>query len=388
MSEKSPVTMIAAKKTATKKSPAKKVTKKKAAKKKTAKKKTTAANRKPYPSVPLQNALKVAAAIKEYNGGNTWASEDVAKAVGLGGKSNEFYYLTAASRDFGLTEGTRNTATISLTDLGRSIVYASTPEDELKAKSDAFLGIEIFKKVLDHYQGSDLPEMKYLGNTLEREFKLAPDYHEEFSRLFRENTKYLGITSGTSSASTEPEGVESSSSGTEQKTTVTMGEPKVKTKLKAFVIMPFSEKGGNRPEGFFAEVLRTLITPAGVDSGFKVETANRQGSDLIQSTIINELLSADLVVADLTDHNPNVLFELGIRMAKDKPVALIKATGTGRIFDVDNMLRVYEYNANLWRTTVERDLPELVSHIKGAWDTRESERSYMKILRDAAGEGK
>ena len=48
------------------------------------------------------------------------------------------------------------------------------------------------------------------------------------------------------------------------------------------------------------------------------------GSDLIHHTIINQLINADLVIADLTDHNPSVLFELGIRIALKKPVALIK----------------------------------------------------------------
>jgi hypothetical protein len=38
-------------------------------------------------------------------------------------------------------------------------------------------------------------------------------------------------------------------------------------------------------------------------------SVRKQGSDVIQSTIINQLLKADLVIADLTDHNPNVLFE-------------------------------------------------------------------------------
>lgn len=52
---------------------------------------------------------------------------------------------------------------------------------------------------------------------------------------------------------------------------------------------------------------------------------------MIQSTIVNELLEADLVIADLTDNNPNVLFESGLRMAEEKPVALIKAAGTGQI---------------------------------------------------------
>lgn len=82
-----------------------------------------------------------------------------------------------------------------------------------------------------------------------------------------------------------------------------------------------------------------------------------------------------------TDHNPNVLFELGLRMAAEKPVALIKSAGTGRVFDVDNMLRVYEYQPNLWRSTVETDLPELTKHFKAAWEQRSKNQSYMKILR-------
>jgi nucleoside 2-deoxyribosyltransferase len=162
--------------------------------------------------------------------------------------------------------------------------------------------------------------------------------------------------------------------------TVTLAEPAKGTGLVAFVIMPFVERDQNHPAGFFLEVLRSVITPAAADAGFTVKTANRQGSDLIQSTIVNDLLEADLVIADLTEHNPNVLFELGIRMAQDKPIALIKATGTGRIFDVDNMLRVHEYNSNLWKTTLEKDVPSLTEHLRGAWEHRDSEQTYMKIL--------
>ena len=338
--------------------------------------------RRPYPTVTFNEALTVAQRIKEFNGGNPWATEDVANALGIAPTTNKFFYVTAASRDFGLTVGTRDTATISLTDLGREIVYAPDPETEHRKKLEAFYSIEIFKRVLDHYKGSSLPEMKYLGNTLEREFGLAPEFHEEFSRLFRDNCKELEITGGgvadtaVTRTPTEP---------ASRPATVTLGVPKGvegKKKLKAFIIMPFGEKGPSpRPTGFFDEVLRSLLTPAGVSAGFTVETANRQGSDVIQSTIINDLLEADLVIADLTDHNPNVLFELGVRMAHDKPVALIKASGTGRIFDVDNMLRVYEYSSNLWQSTVEKDVPAIQDHVKGAWESRDSNLSYMKILR-------
>src|SRR5206468_1968383 len=138
-----------------------------------------------------------------------------------------------------------------------------------------------------------------------------------------------------------------------------------KSSLVAFVIMPFTEKTEKYPAGFFEEVLKNVITPAAVEAGFRVETAKREGSDVIHSTIVNDLLEADLVVADLTDHNPNVLFELGLRMASEKPVTLIRAKGTAAIFDVDNLLRVLDYDPNLWKSTLENDVPRMTNHIKG-----------------------
>jgi hypothetical protein len=70
-------------------------------------------------------------------------------------------------------------------------VYAPNQEAEKALKLRAFLNVDIFKRVLEYYKGSNLPEMKYLGNTLQKEFDLEPETHEEFSRTFRENCQYL-----------------------------------------------------------------------------------------------------------------------------------------------------------------------------------------------------
>ena len=45
------------------------------------------------------------------------------------------------------------------------------------------------------------------------------------------------------------------------------------------------------------------------------------------------------------------------------------------------MLRVEDYDPNLWSSTVERDVPRIRDHIKATWDNRESEDTFMKILR-------
>jgi hypothetical protein len=106
-----------------------------------------------------------------------------------------------------------------------------------------------------------------------------------------------------------------------------------KSTPRAFVIMPFAERDiTRRSEGFFKEVYSSIIKPACDSAGFFATTADRKGSDIIHTTILKEILEADIVVADLTDHNPNVMFELGLRMAiAKKPVCIIKTKDTGRV---------------------------------------------------------
>jgi len=314
--------------------------------------------------------------LKDKNGGNPWPPTDLANAMNVRFKTNSFFYITAGSRDYGFTIGTKFSKTISLSEVGRKLVYAGNSATEKEIKSNSFLKIEVFKKVFEYYKGGNLPEMKYLSNTLESQFKLPKDTHEEFSKIFKANCDYLGI--GTSIDKTPLQNGESQAQKAE---VITMAEPEKNTGLTCFVIMPFKERDSRHSEGFFNEVLQSLIVPAGRNAGFKVTTANRQGSDVIQSTIINDLLNADLVLADLTEHNPNVLFELGMRMAHDKPIVLIRSKGTSAIFDVDNMLRVFDYDANLWSTTIEKDIPKLSDHIKASWGARDSDKTYLKILK-------
>jgi len=337
----------------------------------------------PFPRRTLEDAFRIPRAIKEKNGGNPWAPDQVAKAVGLG-MSNSFFYLTAASRDFGLTEGTRDTAEISLTDAGRRAVYPPSPEVEAQAQLDAFLSIDLFRRVVNHFGGSKLPEKEFLANTLETTFGLDPRVHDEFVEMFEKNCRFVGIGADYVETGQKPIPPSTRLHGPEggSKDSLTVAVPKdAAHELVCFVIMPFTERDDIHPVGFFDEVLQSLLTPAIAAAGFVVRTAKRSGSDIIQSTIVTELLDADLVVADLTEHNPNVLFELGMRMAEDKPVALVRAKGTGAIFDVDNLLRVEDYNPNMWQSTVTKDVPRLTSHFAATWSNRDTAQTFLKILR-------
>ncbi|MBN8814024.1 MAG: hypothetical protein J0J06_01095 [Sphingomonas sp.] len=328
-----------------------------------------------YPRAPLETCMKVALILKEKNGGNPWPPTEVAKALGLSEKSSNLDLYTASGSQYQIIEGSRYSDNVSLTSLGREIVYADSSERELAGKRSAFLSIEVFRKVLEHYGGNNLPEKQYLSNTLLDKFQIPLEIQDEFVAVFQSNCNYTKIGQSWSASMPDSRG------------RIDHSLPVIRTDAinpsgnKCFVIMPLAEREGVRSAGFFREVYESLIKPAVTNAGFGVETALRTGSDLIHSTIINELYEADIVLADITDHNPNVLFELGLRLAENKPVAIIKSDDTGRIFDVDNLIRVWEYDANLWPSTVVKNLSELEEHIKATWAKRSDGRSYIDMLR-------
>jgi hypothetical protein len=336
--------------------------------------------RRPYPRVPLERALSVVAAIKVKNGGNPLAPRLVAEYCGVSSTNSDFVYLLSAASQFGLTTGTIRSEGIALTDFGRQLAYAGSEAEEEQLCKQAFLSVDVFKRVLEHYRGSQLPELKYLGNTLTNQFGLPETLHDEFSQIFRENTKYLRLTEYVEA---DTQKTDSAAPLTLKDTTasVVIGQPKRSTGQVCFVIMPFGERSGKYSDGFFTEVLNSLIIPAATEAGFEVRTANRQGTEIIHSTIVNEVLDADLAICDLTEHNPNVLFELGMRLAHEKPVALIHAEGTDRVFDVDNVLRVFPSSPNLWRTTLEKDVPSLREHVTATWENNGKSETYIGILR-------
>ncbi len=328
-----------------------------------------------FPQYTIEESRKIADAIKQFNAGNPWAPKDIAAVLKMG-VSNNFFYLTASSRDYDLTIGTRDTEKIELSTLGRKLVYPKSPQEEAEAIQAAFRSVELFKNVFDYYQGENLPEIQYLKNTLKTEFGVGEQYQDDFYDIYQKNLSYL---------KSKGELLTAPPKASEPKTAVSsiiLGESNNAGTLIAFVAMPFSEKTSAYPKGYFDEVLKHLITPAAVKANFNARTAKKAGSEVIQSTIVNDLDAADLVIVDLTEHNPNVLFELGMRIAFNKPVCLIRAKGTSAIFDIDHMLRVYDYNPCLWQSTLEIDVPALTEHITETWKNKDNDRSYLSILRE------
>jgi len=108
-------------------------------------------------------------------------------------------------------------------------------------------------------------------------------------------------------------------------------------KKECFVIAPIGEEGDPTRERS-DKVLEHVITPAVESCGYTPLRADKiSESGMITSQIIQHLADAPLVVADLTDHNPNVFYELAVRHVTRKPVVHIIADGQPKPFDVIGM---------------------------------------------------
>lgn len=87
-------------------------------------------------------------------------------------------------------------------------------------------------------------------------------------------------------------------------------------KPKAFVIMPFDAEA--RP--VYEDFIRPTLDSLGFDVSRADDLLNQQN---ILRDILSSIASADLLVADLTDSNSNVYYELGLAHALRKPVILL-----------------------------------------------------------------
>lgn len=87
-------------------------------------------------------------------------------------------------------------------------------------------------------------------------------------------------------------------------------------KPTCFVIMPFGEKLVGSWLIDFEPIWHELIKPAGELAGFEITRADSSlDHGIITSGMIENIYKADTAVADVTYHNPNVFYELGIRHA-------------------------------------------------------------------------
>lgn len=72
------------------------------------------------------------------------------------------------------------------------------------------------------------------------------------------------------------------------------------------------------------DVYDFILTPVAEEKGYFITRSDRmEKPGIITDQVIEKLIESELVIADLTGHNPNVFYELAIRHMVKKPLVQI-----------------------------------------------------------------
>ena len=85
-------------------------------------------------------------------------------------------------------------------------------------------------------------------------------------------------------------------------------------KPMCFVIMPFSKTNRARTGKYWTDHYERFLAPLIEEDGILQAKRSKALRENILDQIVRDLAMAPVVVADLTDHNANVFWELGVRL--------------------------------------------------------------------------
>ncbi len=170
---------------------------------------------------------------------------------------------------------------------------------------------------------------------------------------------------------------------------------------KCFVVCPIGDEESDIRKNA-DKLLKHIIKPVCEMCDFEPIRVD-QGVDAnsITQTIIDHLDNDDLVIADLSGHNPNVFYEMGYRAKSKKPMIHLKKRGESIPFDV-NTIRTLEYDLTdidnveeikerLKKTIESFSYTEVTECVEEVNQTEQSLASIVPVLYqilDAVGEVK
>lgn len=115
-----------------------------------------------------------------------------------------------------------------------------------------------------------------------------------------------------------------------------------KLKINCGLIMPISPNVGY-PLNHWNQIRKILEEAIAeiTEYDFNLRMVSESETiSIIQSTIIKNIYNDEIIICDVSTKNPNVMFELGMRLAFNKPVIIIKDCETEYSFDTANIRHV------------------------------------------------
>lgn len=150
-------------------------------------------------------------------------------------------------------------------------------------------------------------------------------------------------------------------------------------KMTCGIVMPISSIDGCS-EAHWSDVL-DILTEAIEGAGFEGNlVSNADDVGIIQKRIIQNLYENPVVVCDVSGKNPNVMFELGMRLAFDKPTIIIKDDRTTYSFDTSPIEHL-EYPRDLRFSRIVDFKQKLAEKLKATHERASTDNNYTTFLK-------
>lgn len=152
---------------------------------------------------------------------------------------------------------------------------------------------------------------------------------------------------------------------------------------KCFVIMPFS-KTRSCSEEEWTDIFNGMIKPAveSAGAGYHCERADFHSGDNILKGVLLNLHRSDVVIADLTDRNANVYYELGIRHALKDNTILITQDLRHVPFDLHTYSIIrYSKKTEAHRRTFREDLHRVLHALQAGERVISPVKDYLNLLK-------
>lgn len=301
----------------------------------------------PYPSATFESVLPLAKAIYDNAGASReMRRETVFQILGKAASSGASRQLVTTSGRYGLTVGGYNAETLRLSEDAVLILDPSISRAQsLRAKFRlAIENVPVFKNLYERFRAGKLPAPEVMRDVLN---DVESADRQECVDIFIGNVKHIGLLRTVSGAEwildidralqEQGSAIGVTISPLIDRATA-LDEPGHATDFDSicFFLAPIGEEGA--PERKHSDmVLETLLEHALIPSKLKVVRADKiTQPGMISKQIIEYILKSKLVIADMSFHNPNAFYELGIRHMLGKPIVHIIRKQDKIPFDLGN----------------------------------------------------
>lgn len=139
-------------------------------------------------------------------------------------------------------------------------------------------------------------------------------------------------------------------------------EKNANDKKTCFIVTPIGEHN-SKIRRHIDGVIDASIIPALGEDYIAIIPHRLYDSTAITKQIYKDLNESDLVIANLTELNPNVMYELAIRFCIGKPVIIIAEEGTKLPFDVKDQRTFFYINDSQGTLDLRKKISQALSKI-------------------------